>query len=87
MNSEQFYSKGNLKKSLFLANSLFVDEIYESALENYNKAIELNQSNAEFYEKRAACHIKLENYKQAIEDSEKSLKLNSEQVMSYLRKG
>jgi len=44
------------------ANSLFVDENYEQALEWYNKAIELDAAIAEYYSKRAACFLKLKRF-------------------------
>ena len=44
-------------------NELFVDEEYDEALEKYNKAIDIESNKPEFYLKRAACHIKLKNFR------------------------
>lgn len=42
-------------------NEFFVDEAYDEALKEYNKAIDM-EKNADFYVKRAACHLKLQDY-------------------------
>lgn len=45
--------------ALQLGNSLFVDENYSEALNNYNTAIELEENNVEALLKRSACFHKL----------------------------
>lgn len=44
------------------ANAKFVAEEYDQALELYDKAIEIDSTKPNFYENRAKCQIKLENY-------------------------
>ena len=48
--------------ALKAANSLFVDENFEGALEQYNLSIELDDTNVDAFLKRSQCHTKLENY-------------------------
>lgn len=43
------------------ANSSFVDENYELALEGYNKAIELDAQNVDYLLKRSACQLRLKH--------------------------
>jgi suppressor of G2 allele of SKP1 len=69
------------------ANSLFVDEDFERALERYNEAIEMDPNVADFYEKRSACHLKLENNTDAIDDANTAIKLNPKSATAYLRRG
>lgn len=45
--------------ALQLGNSLFVDENYSEALNNYNTSIELEENNVEALLKRSACFHKL----------------------------
>lgn len=48
--------------ALQTANSLFVDEKFEEALEHYSLSIELDAQNVDALLKRAQCYTKLENY-------------------------
>jgi tetratricopeptide (TPR) repeat protein len=69
------------------ANSLFIDMDYDQALTRYNEAIELEDNNPSFYEKRSACHYALENYTDAVDDANTAIKLNKKSANAYLRKG
>eukprot|EP01097_Dermamoeba_algensis_P010013 TRINITY_DN721_c0_g1_i2.p1 TRINITY_DN721_c0_g1~~TRINITY_DN721_c0_g1_i2.p1 ORF type:complete len:282 (-),score=65.97 TRINITY_DN721_c0_g1_i2:273-1118(-) len=69
------------------ANRLFVDEDYNAALENYNKAISLNEKNADYFLKRSACHLKLKNFTDALSDANDATKLDPSNAQCYLRKG
>jgi len=69
------------------ANALFVDENFDEALDNYNRAIDLDPSKADYYVKRAACHIKLGLFTDAITDANAALKLQPNNANAYLRKG
>jgi len=69
------------------ANELFVDEQFEEAGESYDKAIELDPTNARYYLHRASNKIKLEDYLEAIPDCEKSLELKPDQHKPWERKG
>lgn len=44
------------------ANSLFVDECYEDALEKFNEAIKLDSTVSDYFSKRSNCRLKLEDY-------------------------
>tara|TARA_R110002050_G_scaffold144233_2_gene269669 strand:+ start:47 stop:295 length:249 start_codon:yes stop_codon:yes gene_type:complete len=59
------------------ANSLFVDEDYDRAFEQYSKAIDLYDKKgssgsglAEIYVKRAACNTKLQKYTGTVNNGE-----------------
>eukprot|EP01121_Diplochlamys_sp_Union-15-3_P021896 TRINITY_DN9115_c0_g1_i1.p1 TRINITY_DN9115_c0_g1~~TRINITY_DN9115_c0_g1_i1.p1 ORF type:complete len:392 (+),score=86.54 TRINITY_DN9115_c0_g1_i1:85-1260(+) len=69
------------------ANSLFVDEQYEDALENYGMAIELDNNVSDYFVKRSFCHYKLKNYTDAVDDANKAIKLEPTNATAYLRKG
>lgn len=69
------------------ANSLFVDENFEAALEAYSKAIEADNSKAEYYLKRSACNFKLKNFTDALDDANASIRLEPSNAQGFLRKG
>jgi len=69
------------------ANSYFVDEHFQEALNHYNLAIEKDDSQAEYYLKRAACHLKLNNHTDALADANSAIKLQPENPTAYFRKG
>ncbi|MDD5021667.1 MAG: hypothetical protein PHR82_05965 [Endomicrobiaceae bacterium] len=58
----------------FLGNIYALKHQYNDALTYYTMAILLTNENGEYYFKRSAVHLMLNNYKQAKEDMEKSLK-------------
>jgi Flp pilus assembly protein TadD len=43
-------------------NAAFVDEQYETALQHYSTAIDLEPENGEFWVKRSACNYQLKNF-------------------------
>ncbi len=43
------------------ANSLFVDEAYDEALEKFDQAIQLDGTVSDYYSKRSNCKLKLED--------------------------
>ena len=57
------YKSMNFKTALREANSLFVEDMYEDALDHYSTAIMLEGNHSDVYAKRAQCNIKLKNYK------------------------
>jgi suppressor of G2 allele of SKP1 len=73
--------------ALKTANSLFVDENFAEALENYDLSIQLDDSNVDSYLKRSQCHTKLENYTDAIADANKVIAIQPANAKAYLRKG
>jgi len=78
MSAEAFFEK---------ANNLFVDENFDEALDNYNKAIAADPNKVDYYVKRAACHVKLNLFTDAITDANTALKLQPNNANAYLRKG
>ena len=73
-------------------NELFVDENYVGALEAFSKAIETDEAIetsklASFHVKRAAAHLKLKQYDEALDDGTKAVEFNPDLEMAYLRKG
>lgn len=81
MASETHYSKGN---------ELMADDLYDEALDEYNKAVEGESSAAEltkFLTKRAACHIKLRQFTNAVADANQAISLSPSDQMAHFRKG
>ena len=68
------------------ANQLFLDECYSEALEYFNQAIQKEEKD-EYFVNRSACHQKMGNKKEALNDAEKSLSLNNQNPKAYFRKG
>lgn len=68
------------------ANSAFVDESYEEALELYSKAVEKRGTALDF-SSRAQTHLKLGNYVEAAQDAAKAIELDSNSTTGYFRKG
>jgi suppressor of G2 allele of SKP1 len=69
------------------ANSLFVDENFEDALEQYNLAIELDAKNIDAYLKRSQCNTKLKNFTDALADANKAITLGPNNAKAFFRKG
>ncbi|NER33694.1 MAG: tetratricopeptide repeat protein [Oscillatoria sp. SIO1A7] len=59
----------------------------QGAIQEYNKAIELNPNNHEAYHKRGNAQFDLRNYKEAIEDYTAAIKLKPEYVNAYYNRG
>ncbi|GAQ83404.1 SGT1B homolog [Klebsormidium nitens] len=68
-------------------NALFVDEDYDAALECYTQGVEMDPGNASLYASRAAAHLKLENFLDAIVDANKAIEIDPSISKAYLRKG
>jgi suppressor of G2 allele of SKP1 len=69
------------------ANLLYVNEDYEEALKHYTCAVTLESETAEYHSCRAACHLKLGKFGEALEDAEKALKIDSGSHMALHWKG
>jgi suppressor of G2 allele of SKP1 len=67
-------------------NALFVDGRYDAALEAYSRALQAEPNNPLYFDKRAAAHMRLGNYIDAVADVSKSLK-SSPSVLGFVRKG
>eukprot|EP00274_Cyanoptyche_gloeocystis_P003478 CAMPEP_0196666758 /NCGR_PEP_ID=MMETSP1086-20130531/64695_1 /TAXON_ID=77921 /ORGANISM="Cyanoptyche gloeocystis , Strain SAG4.97" /LENGTH=391 /DNA_ID=CAMNT_0042003995 /DNA_START=48 /DNA_END=1223 /DNA_ORIENTATION=- len=68
-------------------NQLFVDEKWEAAVEKYSLAIELESNDSTYYRSRAAAHMKLSNFTDAVSDASTAIKLNPQDSIAYHRKG
>lgn len=60
---------------------------YAEALEDFNRAIELDQVNAQYYEDRAITFLKLREFKQAGTDLDMVLGLDSRRSSAFREKG
>jgi tetratricopeptide (TPR) repeat protein len=60
---------------------------YEEAIEDYNKAIELNPKNAEAYNNRGNAHSELNKHEEAIEDFNKAIELDPKYAEAYNNRG
>jgi len=68
-------------------NEAFVDEDYNVAIARYSEAIKLSPQSAKYYLKRAAAYAKVDKHKDAVEDAEKSLKVDEKNDKAFFRKG
>jgi len=73
------------------ANSAFIDEEYDQALELYTKAIESDCTQPEYFLKRCIAYQKVNKYKESINDADMAIKISqgNQKIASkaYLRKG
>jgi len=60
---------------------------FEKAIEDYNKAIELNPNIAQGYNNRGNAYGKLKEHEEAIEDYNKALEFNPEYAAAYYNRG
>jgi len=66
-------------------NQLYLAKNYREALQRYNEAISLCPGCPAFYGNRAACHMMLGQFVQALEDARTSVKLDPSFVKGYVR--
>jgi len=73
------------------ANSAFIDEEYDQALELYSKAIESDCNQPEYFLKRCIAYQKVNKFKESINDADMAIKISkgNQKIASkaYLRKG
>jgi len=69
------------------ANSLFVDEDYDTALELYSDAVAAAPTCADLYVARAQVHLKKDDFTSAIADANKAIELDASNSKAYFRKG
>ncbi len=60
---------------------------YRRAIEDYDKAIEINPKCLEAYNNRGAAYAKLGNYRRATEDYDRAIEIDPECVLSYVYRG
>merc|ERR1712223_1393799 len=66
-------------------NQLYLSKNYREALQRYNEAISLCPGCPAFYGNRAACHMMLGQFVQALEDARTSVQLDPHFVKGYVR--
>eukprot|EP00325_Prymnesiales_sp_UTEX-LB-985_P001826 CAMPEP_0174695938 /NCGR_PEP_ID=MMETSP1094-20130205/2210_1 /TAXON_ID=156173 /ORGANISM="Chrysochromulina brevifilum, Strain UTEX LB 985" /LENGTH=355 /DNA_ID=CAMNT_0015892581 /DNA_START=40 /DNA_END=1104 /DNA_ORIENTATION=+ len=67
-------------------NAAYVDEEYKTAISHYSQAIAANPEDADAFSKRAAAHLQLKQYTEAVSDATVSVKLQAT-PKAYVRKG
>jgi len=60
---------------------------YPEALQDFSRAVEIDQVNPQYYEDRAITHIKLREYEAAARDLDMALGLDSKRASAYREKG
>lgn len=65
----------------------YSEQRYAEAVTDYEKAIELNPTNALFYAKRGQCYLKLNKPNACIRDCNRALELNCDSAAAYKFRG
>jgi len=73
-------------EALHDGNAAYVDEDYAVAIGHYSKAIAANPEDADAFSKRAAAHLQLKHYTEAVSDATVSVKLQAT-PKAFQRKG
>jgi TonB family protein len=69
------------------ANANFVMGEYDTAITDYNKAIELNPKEAAVYFSRGLAHFNKQSFTPAIADFDKVIELDPKEAMAYFKRG
>ena len=69
------------------ANANFVMGEYDTAITDYNKAIELNSKEPTIYFSRALAHFNNKSFTRAIADFDKVIELDPKEAMAYFKRG
>jgi tetratricopeptide (TPR) repeat protein len=68
-------------------NDFFKNQDFNSAVECFTKAIELDSSNHIFFSNRSGAYANLGQYEQSLEDANTALKISPSHTNSISRKG
>lgn len=68
-------------------NELMKEKNYDSALEMYNRSLQLSPIESAVYCNRALCYLRKLNYKLALEDCDKALEMNNQYSKAIYRRG
>jgi len=68
-------------------NGFFKEKKWDEAIKCYTESISLDNTDASFFSNRSACHAGKEDWKNALEDAEKVIKLRPKWAKGYSRKG
>ncbi|WP_051410946.1 tetratricopeptide repeat protein [Synechococcus sp. CC9616] len=60
---------------------------YQGAIDDFNKAIEINPQDADAYNNRGGAKIELGDYQGAIDDWSKAIEINPKDAVAYLSRG
>ncbi|KAH9945609.1 hypothetical protein B0H21DRAFT_694091 [Amylocystis lapponica] len=66
-------------------NALFAKHDYPAAIDKYSKAIDVDSDNAVLYANRAACHLGLKQYLDAVSDAQKATALDPKYAKGWAR--
>ncbi|GAB4858330.1 Cochaperone protein [Ancistrocladus abbreviatus] len=69
------------------AKEACIDDHFELAVDLYSQAIDLNPNSAQLFADRAQANIKLNNFTEAIADSNRAIELDPSMAKAYFRKG
>lgn len=67
-------------------NHAVLAEDYDKAILLYNRAIELDPSNAVFYNNRSAAYFRKGSFPQALSDADASLELDAKYLKAHIKK-
>jgi len=68
-------------------NGFFKQQKWDDAIKCYTEAISLDDTNASFFSNRSACYAEKKDWKNALDDAEKVIKLRPSWAKGYSRKG
>lgn len=79
--------KANAEKLKAAGNTQMTAKSYDSAIDSYTKAIDLDASNPVYYSNRAAAYASKGDHASAVMDSEKAIEVDPTFVKAYSRLG
>ncbi len=77
----------NFKLYFYYGRIYFLNEFYSIAIKYYNTAINKNLKDADSYDDRAMCKMKIGDFSGAVKDEDVAIKLDSNNSIYYLNRG